>query len=216
MKYYSFKQHLDDVTVLRNPHKGWYYHYVDNGFQGPKYRDRVSAGEDFSGFPGMHHLYLRFDWIDVEAQEGVYDWSQIDEIMERFAPHGLRCSFRLCTYETGFPATPAWLFQKGAKSADCSRMAQAEGNRAEDGVNSEPDYGDPIYLAALERLMAAYGARYDGDPRVELVDVGTFGTWGEGHTYFGSRKTYDIDTLMAHLKLHVKYFKRPVFSSTTI
>ena len=24
----------DDKTVLKNPHKGWFWHYIDNGFRG--------------------------------------------------------------------------------------------------------------------------------------------------------------------------------------
>ena len=32
-KTYQDLGHLaDDKTVLENPHKGWYYHFLDNGY----------------------------------------------------------------------------------------------------------------------------------------------------------------------------------------
>ena len=30
--------------------------------------------------------------------------------------------------------------------------------------------------------MTEYGRKFNGDSRVEFIDVGTYGTWGEGHT----------------------------------
>ena len=38
-------KYRDDRTVLRNPHKGWYWHYYDNGFGRDTYRDRWQEGE---------------------------------------------------------------------------------------------------------------------------------------------------------------------------
>ena len=70
----------DDKTVLKNPHKGWYCHFVDNSLKRPAYRDRITPGEHFST-PGMHHAYLRFDWGDIEAQgEGITDWPKPDRL----------------------------------------------------------------------------------------------------------------------------------------
>jgi hypothetical protein len=33
MKTVDLKPHWDETTVLRNPHKGWYHHYFDNGIR---------------------------------------------------------------------------------------------------------------------------------------------------------------------------------------
>ena len=30
---------VDDKTVLKNPHKGWFWHFIDNGYGRPFYRD---------------------------------------------------------------------------------------------------------------------------------------------------------------------------------
>ncbi len=54
-RYYRNYSHLcDDKTVLKNPHKGWYYHFVDNGLSRPTYRDGLSDDEQLTVFPGMN------------------------------------------------------------------------------------------------------------------------------------------------------------------
>lgn len=73
--YKDYSNISDEVTILKNPHKGFYYHYVDNGFTRPTYRNGIQSDDDLLEFPGMNHLYIRFDWSDVEKEKGVYDWS---------------------------------------------------------------------------------------------------------------------------------------------
>ena len=49
-KTYVDLRHLaDDKTVLENPHKGWYYHFVDNGMKRPVYRDRLTMATRMIG-----------------------------------------------------------------------------------------------------------------------------------------------------------------------
>lgn len=198
--YYRDYRYLhDDVTVLKNPHKGWYWHYIDNGYGRPYYRDGI--GDDrMTDFPNLHHLYLRFDWGDIEKQEGVFDWSYIDEIIEEYSKYGYKftfrpCCFETCTYEScGISyATPKWVRDKGAKGYDCKNAWQ-------------PDYADPIFLYYLEKFMAEFGRKFNGHPLVEFVDVGTYGTWGEGHTGYGCGFSYPTDVLIKHINLHLKYF----------
>ena len=78
---------VDDKTVLKNPHKGWFWHFIDNGYGRPFYRDGYEE-DPVLDFPGLNHLYLRFDWGDVEKEEGVYDFSYLDEIMEKWGAYG--------------------------------------------------------------------------------------------------------------------------------
>lgn len=200
----------DDQTVLRNPHKGWYVHFVDNGFIRPFYRDSIPKGDHLEKVPGINHLYIRFDWCDIEKEEGVFDWSPIDSIIEEWAPHGLTFSLRFCTYEANNrlfydfidkdhcdSATPAWVFDAGA----AYHRIQSE---VLNGI--EPIYDDPVYLEKLENFMRAYGAHYNGHPSIEFIDIGSFGTWGEGHTSSGSCTKYSADTVKKHMELHARYF----------
>lgn len=188
----------DDKTVLKNPHKGWYWHYIDNGYNRENYRGQHDPNDHLLDFPGLNHLYLRFDWGDIEKSEGVRDWSYIDQIFEKWGNLGYHFSFRICTYEAsgenglGF-ATPEWVFKAGAKY------------KVFNGAY-EPDYGDRIFLEKLSAFMKEFGKRYNGHPLVESVDIGTFGTWGEGHTAAGSDAVWPVDVMKAHIDMHVKNF----------
>jgi len=51
------------------------------------------------------------------------------------------------------------------------------------GGGLSPDYEDENLVVAMESLIAALGAAYDGDPRIGFVQVGFLGHWGEWHTY---------------------------------
>lgn len=187
----------DDRRILRNPHKGWYWHYIDNGYLRANYRVNHDPNDHLEDFPGLNHLYLRFDWGDIEKEEGVYDWSYIDSTMDEWSRYDYRFGVRLVTYEGdgSIPfATPEYVYKAGA------RCYALPGNRL------EPDYGDPVFLEKLSRFLEEAGRKFNGDPRVELVDVGTFGTWGEGHTGNGSDIVYPSDVIKKHIDLHVKNF----------
>jgi hypothetical protein len=188
----------DDKKILRNPHKGWSIHYIDNGIARPFYRDSIAEGDTLLDFPYLNHMYLRFDWGDIEKEEGVYDWSYLDDIFDKWGKLGYRFSLRMCTYEgrddnVCYP-TPKWVFDKGAKHYDLNGII-------------EPDYDDPIYLEYLERFMTEYAKKYDGHPLVEFVDIGSFGTWGEGHTGDGIGREYRQSVVMKHIEMTLKYFK---------
>ena len=188
---------VDDITVKKNPHKGWFWHYIDNGLRRPAYRDRTPEDDTMLDFPGLNHLYLRFDWSDVERERGVYDFSPLESIMERWGKYGYTFSMRVCAFEGGGAldfAAPRYLFEEGAR---CFRLP--------DGA-CHPDYGAPIFLERLEAFLEAFGGRYNGDPRIELVDIGSYGTWGEGHTVCGDGVIYPAETVKKHFDLHAKYF----------
>ena len=77
LHYRDLRSLQDDRTVLRNPHKGWYWHYIDNGYGRDNYRKLHDPADMLEDFPGLNHLYLRFDWGDIEKEEGVVpDWSR--------------------------------------------------------------------------------------------------------------------------------------------
>ena len=195
--YVDLRLLVDDKTPLRNPHKGWFWHYIDNGYTREQYRAGHDENDDLSDFPGLNHLYLRFDRGDVEKAEGVYDFSYLDEIMEKWGARGYRFSLRACTYEGTAEinhATPAYVYEKGAR---CYLL---------EGGKIQPDFGDPIFMEYLEKFMQVLGAKYNGDPRIECIDIGTLGTWGEGHTVEGDGRIYPLDVVKAHFDLHARYF----------
>ncbi len=57
------------------------------------------------------------------------------------------------------------------------------GNSFQSTDSVSPDYDDPKLVEAMETFIAAFGAKYDGDPRIGFVEVGLVGFWGEWHTW---------------------------------
>lgn len=197
---------LHDATrVLENPHKGWYHHYPDNHIN--KYE--IAQDSDLTEFPGMDHLYIRLAWAYLEPKEGQFDWAIIDRMIKKWTGHGLGISFRISCKETSTDrieqqyATPLWVKEAGAKGGYYYR-GESRGPEAP----WEPVYDDPIFLEKLERFLAVFAARYDGQPWLRYVDVGSIGDWGEGHSWASSRQVYSFALRKQHIDLHLKYFKR--------
>jgi len=41
-----------------------------------------------------------------------------------------------------------------------------------------PNYADPLLVSSLQTTISAIGARYDGDPRLAMIEIGLLGHWG--------------------------------------
>ncbi|WP_177186517.1 DUF4832 domain-containing protein [Paenibacillus sp. CF384] len=184
--------------TMRNPHKGWYVHQLDNTL---KYYGTSFEEDPLEDFPGLDHLYLRLAWSYLEPEEGVYRWEVIDNEIERWVKSGLSIAFRITckeTHDNQTFATPRWVMEAGAKGLFLSG----------EGCNIwEPDYGDPIFLEKLEAFHKAFAARYDGQSWLAYVDIGSYGDWGEAHTSFGSKQDWPVDIIVAHLDLHCRCYR---------
>jgi hypothetical protein len=200
----------DTGEALVNPGMGWVLHYYDNI---PKnYGSRLDPSDTVDDFPGLSVVYLRLPWSLVEPEEGRFAWSVVDTPAQRWIARGKQTAFRFSASESWMEyATPEWVRQAGAKG---HRFPGASGAGVNpDGPYWEPDYDDPIFLDKLERFLAAASARYDGDPSVAFVDIGSFGVWGEGHTYASSALPYSASTIIRHIDLHRRHFPRTLLAA---
>lgn len=196
----------DTIRPLENPDKGWYHHMLDNGVG--KYL--VQDEQDLTNFPGMDHLYLRLAWAFLEPEEGKFDWSYIDDIVEKYVPQGYNISFRISCKETGpaptsIPyeidgigyATPYWVKQAGAKGVDNPEYGPPVWT---------PDWDDPVYLEKLNNFHRAFAEKYDGKPWVRYIDVGSIGDWGEGHTWSSTRIGPTPEEIKTHMHLYRSHY----------
>ncbi len=204
----SFSEKWDTVRVLKNPHKGWYHHLLDNGIETYK----ITNDSVFSAFPGMDHVYIRIAWSYLEPIEGKYDWHYIDDVVAKYIPLGYGISFRITSKETGkYPgsvgqqkngvqyATPVWVHEAGAKGT----VAEAWNTKS-----WTPDWDDPVYLEKLDNFHKAFASRYDGSPWLRYVDVGSIGEWGEGHTSFSTKVPPTVAEVKANIDIYLKNYKK--------
>jgi hypothetical protein len=148
---------IDDV--LPNPFKG-FAPWI--GSSNPVYETKLQQAT--------------FGWRDLEPEQGSYNWSHLERNWGNIAQTGRRVGFRVAAEipGSGQNDTPQWLIDQGVKM----RGYSIDGN---DGF--APNWDDPIFLAAHHDFIMALGARYDQDPRVAWIDIGSYGFWGEWHVW---------------------------------
>ncbi len=117
--------------------------------------------------PRMPVRYDRFWWSELEPSAGSVQFALIDSAIESATAEGQRYAFRVMPEEGGTRRAPEWL------------EGGSWGNRNGGPRSFSPDYDSPQFLEAVERTVAALGARYDGDTRIDHVDVGFVGDAGE-------------------------------------
>src|SRR5512136_1975922 len=61
---YNLEKFWDSSIVCSNPHKGWEFHYFDNGIT--RYRNHLKPGDYLEDFPGLRTIYLRLGWSFLE------------------------------------------------------------------------------------------------------------------------------------------------------
>ena len=194
----------DTGVALVNPGMGWMFHHYDNGIR--EYGVNLAPSDTVDDFPGASSIYLRLAWSYLEPEEGKFNWAIVDTPMQRWVAVGKTVAFRFTTSEGSQAqpyATPRWVERAGARGYHMT------GRRVTpDGPIWEPDFDDPIFLTKLDRFLEAAAVRYDGNPNVAFVDVGSFGVWGEGHTVASTRLPYSVATIRRHIDLYRKHFKK--------
>lgn len=171
---------------LSNPHKGFTvptggawtfvpeFEYGPYGSLNNRAWDLVSYGSGYQ------------QWNKLNPAKGVYDWTELEKLLNALAEHNMTYALRVLPYtpsfiKSDFPPqedydwTPPFVYEMGAKKIQIDL-------RGTDYHAYAPVWDDPIYLQAAKEFAKALAEKYDGDPRIEYIDVRTFGEWGEWHT----------------------------------
>jgi len=200
-----FIQPKDTGEALVNPGMGWTLHYYSNYIE--NYGSKLEPSDTLDDWPGLSVIYLRVPWSFLEPKEGEFNWSLLDTPAQRWVARGKKIAIRVSCSESWLRyATPRWVQDAGAKGVE---FEFGKGPRA-GGPLWDPDYLDPVFLQKLDHFLAAMARRFDGNPNVAFIDVGSFGMWGEGHTGFSSRLNEDqtLAVVKRHIDLHRIHFPR--------
>ncbi len=197
----------DNGATLNNPGVGWVLHFYDNVPE--NYGSKLEPSDTVDEFPSLSVVYLRIAWSFLEPEEGKYNWSILDTPAQRWIGKGKQIALRITCSETPVPwATPKWVYDEGAKG---NFFIPLQGIQ-EKGSHWEPEYDDPVFLEKLENFLTALAKRYDGNPEVAFVDIGSLGVWGEGHVWHSTQKHISSKTIKKHIDLYVKHFKNTVIA----
>ncbi len=194
----------DTGVALVNPGMGWTFHFYSNMIR--NYGSRLNPSDTLEDWPGLSVVYLRVPWAFLEPAEGEFNWSLFDTPAQRWIGRGKQVAIRVSCSESWMRfATPKWVQAAGARGVDFE-FGKGPGPG---GPLWDPDYMDPVFLEKLDHFLEVLAARYDGNPNVAFIDVGSFGMWGEGHTGFSSRLNEEqtLAVVKQHIDLHVNHFK---------
>lgn len=188
--------------ALINPGMGWVcFHYSNRLWA---YGSRLRPGDTLDWFPGASVVYFRLPWCYLEPEEGKFRWDLIDSYAASWIAQGKKIALRVTACENRFRyATPEWVQKAGAKGLDY--RFSTIGKPAEETL-WEPDYMDPVFLKKLDGFLAAMAKRYNGNPSVAFIDIGTFGMWGEGHT--GGTSKLSQEETDKRVKVQVDLYKK--------
>jgi len=193
----------DTGEALVNPGMGWTLQFYSNLIE--NYGSKLEPSDTLDDWPGLSVIYLRVPWSFVEPKEGEFNWPLLDTPAQRWIAKGKKIALRVTCCESWWRyATPKWVQEAGAKGVD---FEFGKGPK-HGGPLWDPDYLDPVFLDKLDHFVAALARRYDGNPNVAFIDIGSFGMWGEGHTGFSSRldEAQTLAVVRRHIDLHLKYF----------
>lgn len=198
----------DTGAALVNPMMGWKLNFYSNLLS--NYGSKLEATDTLDDFPGLSCIYLRLPWAYIEPVENQFDWSVVDAPAQRWIDKGLQVAFRFTVSESWMRyATPKWVQDAGARGYNFTVGKGVD----EQGPFWEPCYDDPVFLEKYAHFLAAAAARYDGNPNVAFVDVGSFGVWGEGHTFASTQITYPAAVVKRHIDLYTGCFKKTLLAA---
>ena len=196
---------VDTGEALINPDMGWTMHYYSN--VPANYGSHLAPGDTADYFPGLSTVFLRIPWAMIEPEEGKFNWAIVDTPAQRWIAKGKKVALCITCSENWMPfPTPEWVKNAGAKGV----YYEFGKGPVEKSALWDPDFGDPIFLKKLDQFLSVMAARYDGNPDVAFVDIGSYGLWGEGHTFMSSQVPQDkADKIVRrHIDLYAKHFPR--------
>ena len=198
---------------LTNPHKGFTvpteaawtfdpsFEYGPHGSLNNRAWDLVTYGSGYQ------------QWNKLNPAKGVYDWSELEELLDALTAHNMGYALRVFPYspsfirdndtpEENYDWTPKYVYEEGAKKI----TARYKDNNANAAV---PVWDDSVYLYYAKEFATALAAKYDGDSRIEYIDVRSFGEWGEWHvSNLDGSKMPSIEIQKDMLKHYASVFKK--------
>ena len=134
--------------------------------------------------PGRFPHSMEFSYLplsDLMTGPETFEWKPLERLLDDVASRGNQVVLRVfLEYPDKKAGIPPFLEKQGLKVHVYQNTNTAPFPPAE--VRT-PDYSDPGLRAAMRAFIAAFGAKYDGDPRLAYITAGLLGTWGEWHTY---------------------------------
>lgn len=150
---------------------------------------RIEGSAHTWNHPDARVAFVGIRWRDIERQEGVRDWSVLDERLDAAQRRGCVSVVRLSPYALGDDDVPAWL------RAECPDRPEFPFWQ----VDPETSRYVPCWAA----FITAFARRYDGHPLISSVDLAIVGAWGEG----GGTELLSSESIRTILLAYLDHFR---------
>ncbi len=162
----------------------------------------VCWAEDVSAHPQPFTLvYANITWRDLEPEEGAYAFEIVEEAchFSWWKEQSKHIILRLTLDLPGkkkHSDLPQWLMERTAGAYyECPY-----------GAGYCPDYSDPVLIAHHSELVKRLGERYDNDPFVSFIEIGSLGHWGEWHIHERAGKMPPQDVRTSYVRAYAEAF----------
>lgn len=195
----------DNGAHLVNPGMG-FCHYAYAGRLWA-YGSKLPVYDTMDWFPGCSTVYMRVLWSDIEPREGEFRWDIFDRYALPWILAGKKIALRIICCNQTCEACPDFVREAGAKGHTFVYVRPGSGLTWP--PRWEPEYDDPVFIEKFSAFLAAFAARYDGNPDVAFVDVGSFGIYGEGHSqYLDKLLKEEPERYNALAQLHLRLWRQ--------
>lgn len=191
---------IDDVLI--NPGIGFNTFQMFNGDNMDVWIDVLNSVDvsqygknehsDNLNHPVASVAYFRIQWTAIEPEMGKYRWDIIDGLLDIARVRNQSLMLRISPYSgRKGDDVPAWYREKVGPKRDFAFPKWV--------VDPE----DPLYARYFGAMIRALGARYDGHPDLESIDVSIVGFAGEN----GGAELLTKKTMQALLDPYIDSFK---------
>ncbi len=157
----------------------------------PEYVGENGREEGF--YPQCSIVYIRILWKEFEPKQGEYNYSFVQNIIDKAKAHGQSLIFRLMAHSTrACDDVPDWL----KELIPCPERPDWE------RVKDSPT--DPLFLELFQKAVRKLGERFDDDPTFDMIDISLPGAWGEGHNLH----LYSEESLQELTDTYTEVFKK--------
>lgn len=161
----------------------------------------VCYAEDYDDFP----YSLEYEPLPVNAIQTGYesfDWAALENVLSTIASRGHQA---LLKFYYDNPAKPSGI-PEFLSHVPVNPYSTYQETTPEESRSVSPDYEHHDLKRSMLSFIAAFGARYDGDPRIGFIELGLIGFWGEWHTYPYSEWMPTINTQNAVMEAYDNAF----------
>ncbi len=131
----------------------------------------TSSGRNPHSYPSTSQTY-RVHWSEVEASEGSYNFSVITSALNAAAAAGQKANFRVIAGEPSI-GVPTWVTAYSGYTATVTYSASPAAHY--------PNWANTNVKTAFRNLITAIAAAFKNHAGLGVIDVGSFGLYGELH-----------------------------------